>query len=182
MPPGENSRSLNEAVKRDIDTSRVKFDRGFTQISKGSGNLVLTNGVLRGPVIGATFQGTLYDKQGNMDMTGTFMPAYGLNRLFGEIPVVGAAARQWPRPRPDRRDLQAGRRRQLADRQHQSAVGHRSGHLPVDLRVPVNRQTIARPVQSARTSMCFFLPSDSLTAPSSDKSARVTVRRSSVTG
>ena len=89
--PTENGRSmsLNEAVKRDIDTSRVKFDRGFTQISKGTGELTLANGVLRGPVIGATFQGTLYDKQGNMDMTGTFMPAYGINRLFGELPIVG---------------------------------------------------------------------------------------------
>ncbi len=87
-PPGD-SRSLNEAVKREIDTSRVKFERGFTQITKGDGDLKLTNGVLRGPAIGATFQGTFYDKQGNMDMTGTFMPAYGLNRLFGEIPIVG---------------------------------------------------------------------------------------------
>ena len=89
--PTENGRSmsLNEAVKRDIDTTRVKFDRGFSQISKGDGELTLTNGVLRGPAIGATFQGTLYNKQGNMDMTGTFMPAYGLNRLFGEVPIVG---------------------------------------------------------------------------------------------
>lgn len=82
--------SLNEAVKRDIDTSRVKFERGFTQIEKGDGYLKLSNGVLRGPLIGATFQGTLYDKTGNMDMTGTFMPAYGLNRIFGEIPLIGA--------------------------------------------------------------------------------------------
>jgi hypothetical protein len=40
-------------------------------------------------VIGTTFQGTMYDKQGNMDLTGTFMPAYGLNRLFADIPIVG---------------------------------------------------------------------------------------------
>ena len=45
--------------------------------------------MLRGPLIGSTFQGTLYDKNGNMDMTGTFMPAYGLNRIFGEIPLIG---------------------------------------------------------------------------------------------
>ena len=32
----------------------------------------------------------LYDPKGNMDMTGTFMPAYGLNRIFGEIPIIGA--------------------------------------------------------------------------------------------
>ena len=87
-PPGDD-RSLNEAVKRDIDTSRVKFERGFAEIAKGNGALKLENGVLRGPLIGSTFQGTLYDKAGNMDMTGTFMPAYGLNRIFGELPLVG---------------------------------------------------------------------------------------------
>ena len=87
-PPG-GDRSLNEAVKRDIDTSRVKFERGFSQIEKGAGYLNLSQGVLRGSLIGMTFQGTLYDKRGNMDMTGTFMPAYGLNRIFGEIPLIG---------------------------------------------------------------------------------------------
>ena len=45
--------------------------------------------MLRGPLIGTTFQGTLYDRDNNMDMTGTFMPAYGLNRIFGEIPLFG---------------------------------------------------------------------------------------------
>ena len=88
-PVGDN-RSLNEAVKGKIDTSRVKFERGFTEIDKGSGYLKLANGVLRGPRIGTTFQGTLYDQNNNMDMTGTFMPAYGLNRIFGELPLVGA--------------------------------------------------------------------------------------------
>ena len=87
-PQGDN-RSLNEAVKRDIDTSRVQFERGYATIDKGDGRLTLENGVLRGPLIGTTFQGTLYDKAGNMAMTGTFMPAYGLNRLFGELPFVG---------------------------------------------------------------------------------------------
>ncbi|MER9740920.1 hypothetical protein [Mesorhizobium sp. M0187] len=87
--PAGDSRSLNEAVKGKIDTSRVKFERGFTEIDKGSGYLKLANGVLRGPRIGTTFQGTLYDQNNNMDMTGTFMPAYGLNRIFGELPLVG---------------------------------------------------------------------------------------------
>ena len=47
------------------------------------------NGILRGTQVGATFQGTFRDARGNMDMTGTFMPAYGLNRLFAELPLVG---------------------------------------------------------------------------------------------
>lgn len=88
-PAGDN-RSLNQAVKGNLDTSRVKFERGYAEIDKGSGYLKLANGVLRGPRIGTTFQGTLYDQNNNMDMTGTFMPVYGLNRIFGELPIVGA--------------------------------------------------------------------------------------------
>ncbi|RWE64625.1 DUF3971 domain-containing protein [Mesorhizobium sp.] len=88
--PAGDSRSLNEAVKANIDTSRVKFERGFSEIEKGAGYLKLANGVLRGPRIGTTFQGTLYDQNNNMDMTGTFMPVYGLNRIFGELPLFGA--------------------------------------------------------------------------------------------
>ena len=83
-------KSLNQAVRKNIDVSRVDFERGYAQIEKGSGYLTLKNGVIRGPLIGATFQGILYDRNGNMSVTGTFMPAYGLNRLFGEVPVLGA--------------------------------------------------------------------------------------------
>jgi hypothetical protein len=87
--PANGGRSLSDAVNREIDTSRVTFERGFATIAKSDGALQLQNGVLRGPLIGSTFQGTLYDKAGNMDMTGTFMPVYGLNRIFGELPLVG---------------------------------------------------------------------------------------------
>lgn len=83
-------KSLNQAVRKTIDVSRVDFERGFAQIEKGDGYLRLKNGVIRGPLIGATFQGILYDRNGNMEITGTFMPAYGLNRLFAELPLLGA--------------------------------------------------------------------------------------------
>jgi hypothetical protein len=88
--PTGGDRSLSQAVKADIDTSRVTFERGYADIEKGRGYLNLANGVLRGPSIGTTFQGTLYDRNDNMDVTGTFMPIYGLNRIFGELPIVGA--------------------------------------------------------------------------------------------
>lgn len=88
--PAGSDRSLNQAVKADIDTSRVSFERGYAEIEKGPGYLSLANGLLRGPTIGTTFQGTLYDRDNNMDMTGTFMPIYGLNRIFGELPIIGA--------------------------------------------------------------------------------------------
>ncbi|MDR9785017.1 YhdP family protein [Rhizobium redzepovicii] len=88
-PVGNEQRSLNEAVKRDIDTSSQRFQRGFARVVSRNGMVGIENGVLRGDQIGATFQGIVRDRKGNMDMTGTFMPAYGLNRLFAELPLIG---------------------------------------------------------------------------------------------
>ncbi len=88
-PVGQEQRSLNAAVKRDIDTSAQRFQRGFARILSRDGVVSIENGVVRGDQVGAVFQGTLRDVRGNMDMTGTFMPAYGLNRLFAELPIIG---------------------------------------------------------------------------------------------
>ncbi|MBB3657085.1 hypothetical protein FHX15_002313 [Rhizobium sp. BK650] len=88
-PVGSDQRSLSEAVKRDIDTSSQHFQRGFARVVSRGGAISIENGVLRGDQIGATFQGVVRDARGNMDMTGTFMPAYGLNRLFAELPLIG---------------------------------------------------------------------------------------------
>lgn len=88
-PAGESGRSLNDAVRREIDVSSVRFSRGFAQVRIGGGTLALENGVVRGETVGATFQGVVRDANGQTEMTGTFMPAYGLNRLFAELPLIG---------------------------------------------------------------------------------------------
>ncbi|HEX8046068.1 DUF3971 domain-containing protein [Rhizobium sp.] len=88
-PSGKNGKSLNSAVKQNIDTRSQSFERGFARLVFRSGALSVENGVVRGSQVGATFQGTVKDAKGNMDLTGTFMPAYGLNRLFAEVPIVG---------------------------------------------------------------------------------------------
>ncbi|ASY63055.1 Large exoproteins involved in heme utilization or adhesion [Sinorhizobium sojae CCBAU 05684] len=89
-PAGQDGRSLNQAVRRDIDVSTARFERGYAQLLLDRGVIRVDGGVLRGVDVGATFQGTIRDANGRMDMTGTFMPAYGLNRLFGELPLIGA--------------------------------------------------------------------------------------------
>ncbi len=88
-PSGQNGKSLNSAVKQNIDTRSQNFERGFARLVLRDGALSVENGVVRGVQVGATFQGMLKDANGKMDMTGTFMPAYGLNRLFAEVPIVG---------------------------------------------------------------------------------------------
>lgn len=82
------STDRNRRVER-VDTSRVYFDTGAATIMKRRGELGIAEGVLRGPSMGSTFQGTLYDANDNTAITGTFMPLYGLNRMFGEIPLIG---------------------------------------------------------------------------------------------
>ncbi|MBD9372528.1 hypothetical protein IB238_07835 [Rhizobium sp. ARZ01] len=82
-------RSLNEAVRSEIDTSSMHFQRGFAFVVAKGGTLRVENGVVRGEAVGATFQGTVRDGNNRMELTGTFMPAYGLNRLFAELPLIG---------------------------------------------------------------------------------------------
>jgi len=88
-PPPDGGRSLNDVAGGKINVSRLDFDRAFGQIVRGKNFLALERGILRGPTVGTTLQGIVYDAAGNVSMTGTFMPAYGVNRLFSNVPVLG---------------------------------------------------------------------------------------------
>ncbi|OLP48086.1 hypothetical protein BJF91_07975 [Allorhizobium taibaishanense] len=89
-PATDDGRSLNTAVKRDLDVSSEKFQRAFARLIYQDGVLRTDNGIVRGEQVGASFQGLIKDARGQMEMTGTFMPAYGLNRLFAEVPIIGS--------------------------------------------------------------------------------------------
>lgn len=89
-PTGTNGRSLNDAVNRNIETQRAQFEVARARLQTGPGSLSVSDGILRGVEIGAAFEGVVYDANGQMDLSGTFMPAYGINRLFGELPLIGA--------------------------------------------------------------------------------------------
>jgi hypothetical protein len=89
-PVGKDGESLNGAVKKNIDVSSAKFQRAYATLAYRDGALSVDNGIVRGEQIGASFQGMVRDASGRMELTGTFMPAYGLNRLFGELPIIGA--------------------------------------------------------------------------------------------
>ncbi|WP_274423972.1 YhdP family protein [Chelativorans sp. YIM 93263] len=84
-----SSSSRGRTSAGEVDTSRVFFDTGTAEISMNRGGVQIADGVLRGPLMGSTFQGVLHDASGNISLTGTFMPFYGFNRIFGEIPIIG---------------------------------------------------------------------------------------------
>jgi len=67
----------------------VSFSALRAEFTRQSGQLTIRDGVVKGPTIGATIEGSI-DYAGNaVRMSGTFVPMYGLNNMFGQIPVLG---------------------------------------------------------------------------------------------
>jgi hypothetical protein len=67
----------------------VSFSRLRAEFTRQNGQLTIREGVVKGPMIGATIEGSI-DYPGNqVRMSGTFVPMYGLNNMFGQIPIVG---------------------------------------------------------------------------------------------
>jgi len=69
--------------------SGISFSRLRAEFTRQNGQLAVREGVVKGPTIGATIEGSI-DYIGNtVRMSGTFVPMYGLNNMFGQIPIVG---------------------------------------------------------------------------------------------
>ncbi|WP_184083018.1 DUF3971 domain-containing protein [Afipia massiliensis] len=67
----------------------VGFSGMRAEFTRQSGQLRVKDGVLRGPTIGATIEGFIDYPVNQVKMSGTFVPLYGLNNMFGQIPIVG---------------------------------------------------------------------------------------------
>jgi hypothetical protein len=69
--------------------SGISFSRLRAEFTRQNGQLSIREGVVKGPTVGATIEGSI-DYPGNqVRMSGTFVPMYGLNNMFGQIPIVG---------------------------------------------------------------------------------------------
>ncbi len=67
----------------------VAFSRLRAEFIRNSGVLSIREGVVKGPTIGATMEGTIDYQANRVRMSGTFVPLYGLNNIFGQIPLFG---------------------------------------------------------------------------------------------
>jgi hypothetical protein len=67
----------------------VEFSRMRVEFTRAPGKTVVRDGVVRGPVVGATISGYIDYAANNVNLSGTFVPLYGLNNAFGQIPIVG---------------------------------------------------------------------------------------------
>jgi uncharacterized protein DUF3971 len=67
----------------------VEFSNIRVEFTRTPGKLTIREGVVRGPVIGASIDGQIDYVRDDVRMRGTFVPLYGLNNMFGQIPIFG---------------------------------------------------------------------------------------------
>ncbi|MEH2547000.1 hypothetical protein V1283_003645 [Bradyrhizobium sp. AZCC 2262] len=69
--------------------SGVSFTALRAEFTRQNGQLTIRDGVVKGPMVGATIEGSIDTVANQVRMSGTFVPMYGLNNMFGQIPVLG---------------------------------------------------------------------------------------------
>ncbi len=67
----------------------VQFTELSCQFTKIPGRMAVHDGVIRGPAVGATMEGQIDYVRDDVHLQGTFVPFYGLNNLFGQLPLLG---------------------------------------------------------------------------------------------
>ena len=84
---GVPQRDSQGAIK--IDTGAAVFSRMQATFDRTSGRINVRDGVLYGNQIGIKLDGDIDFGRDTVNMTGTFVPAYGVNNLFSQIPLFG---------------------------------------------------------------------------------------------
>ena len=74
----------NAAGASGVDFSEMRAD--FT---RSPGKMSIRDGIVRGPLVGATIEGNIDYVRDDVHLRGTFVPFYGINNMFGQIPIVG---------------------------------------------------------------------------------------------
>ena len=67
----------------------IEFGQARADFTRVPGRMIIKDGVLKGPVLGATVEGNIDYARDQVNVRGTLVPLYGLNNMFGQIPLVG---------------------------------------------------------------------------------------------
>lgn len=69
--------------------NRLDFSNAQVDFQRRSDRVEVTNAMLSGPTVGGTMRGFIYTNQRQYDLTGTYVPLFGLNSAFQKIPLLG---------------------------------------------------------------------------------------------
>jgi hypothetical protein len=72
-----------------IDAEQVQFNKLSAEFQRNQSRIDYRNVVIWGSQIGFTLSGYVDNARDRTDISGTFVPAYGLNNAFSQVPIVG---------------------------------------------------------------------------------------------
>ncbi|MEX0627753.1 MAG: hypothetical protein WD230_03880, partial [Cucumibacter sp.] len=80
----------NQDNSRELISSqnRVEFTRGRAVFERTGDALSLTEAAFHGDRIGGTVRGNIYTKERRYDLVGTYVPFFGINNMFRQLPVI----------------------------------------------------------------------------------------------
>jgi hypothetical protein len=84
--------TLDQVVSNNPQAARsntIEFTQARADFVRSPGRMAIRDGVVRGPIIGATIEGNIDYARDQVGVRGTLVPLYGLNNMFGQIPIVG---------------------------------------------------------------------------------------------
>jgi hypothetical protein len=81
-----NHRDSKEMIAR---ANKLSFRSGKIDFVRRKDRIEVTDGVLTGDTVGGTLRGFIYTDQHQYDLTGTYVPLFGLNSIFQKLPLFG---------------------------------------------------------------------------------------------
>ncbi len=70
-------------------SNRLDFAAGQVDFIRRSDRVEVTDAVLTGNTVGGTMRGFIYTDRRQYDLSGTYVPLFGLNSVFQKIPLLG---------------------------------------------------------------------------------------------
>ena len=72
-----------------VDAARVHFEKMTASFERSPGKLAIQDAVIYNPNVGLTAQGGIDFQHNQVDLSGSFVPAYSVNTMLTKIPLVG---------------------------------------------------------------------------------------------
>jgi hypothetical protein len=72
-----------------VQSNDMNFSSMRVDFTRTPGRVTLREGVVRGPMLGATMDGLVDYSDDEVHLRGTLVPLYGPNNLLGQLPIVG---------------------------------------------------------------------------------------------
>ena len=84
---GQDRAGNLQAVR--VDVNEVTFNKARVEFTRTAGRLEFKDAAIFGSQVGFTLGGHIDYARNRMDISGTFVPAYGLNNAFAQVPLFG---------------------------------------------------------------------------------------------